>query len=153
MLCAPACEHRRYFHQADRLEPICIAGARSLIAAVTVLCYLRVKKQSIVVTSKALRYVFPMCYLFMLVSANKLTTRQRHVLQYTAPIFIMLYSLCSPAEVQHFRRFHGASDLLWDFHFLCGKSPPGQWLGNLIASLRVFSCRTFSVGRSGEKKK
>jgi drug/metabolite transporter (DMT)-like permease len=158
LLCACLWSIAGIFIKLIDWNPFAIAGARSLIAAVTVFCYLRFKKHNIVVTSRSLSVMFFLCATFLcFVSANKLTTAANAiVLQYTAPIFIMLYS------VLFLRQKFGFSDVLTVLATFFGISiffveslRQGQWLGNLIAVFAgIFLAGTFlSVGRSDEDEK
>lgn len=75
-------------------NPFVIAGFRGLFAAVTVGIYMLVKKQKLVLSRPVLISAFFLAATFFcFVSANKLTTAANAiVLQFTAPIFIMLIS-------------------------------------------------------------
>lgn len=71
-----------------------IAGGRSLFAALTVLCYMVLTRQRILLTRGTLLSGILLCGVFIcFVMANKYTTAANAiVLQYTAPIFILLFS-------------------------------------------------------------
>jgi drug/metabolite transporter (DMT)-like permease len=75
-------------------NPFVIAGFRALFAAVTVGIYMRVKKQKLILSKNVLISAFFLAATFFcFVSANKLTTAANAiVLQFTSPIFIMLFS-------------------------------------------------------------
>ena len=75
-------------------NPFVIAGARGLLAAVTVGIYMLITKQKLVITKNVvLSAVFLSATFLCFVSATKLTTAAHAiVLQFTAPIFIMLFS-------------------------------------------------------------
>jgi drug/metabolite transporter (DMT)-like permease len=75
-------------------NPFVIAGARGLLAAVTVGIYMLITKQKLVITKNVvLSAMFLSATFLCFVSANKLTTAANAiVLQFTAPIFIMLFS-------------------------------------------------------------
>ena len=67
-----------------------ITGIRSLIAGLTVLVYIRIKKYRIIINRRTLVPAAIMaCVYFCFVGANKLTTSANAiVLQFTAPLFI-----------------------------------------------------------------
>lgn len=72
-----------------------IAGGRSLFAALTVLVYMAVTKQRIIVSRDTLVSGGLLAMVFLcFVVANKLTTPANAiVLQYTAPIFVLIFSM------------------------------------------------------------
>lgn len=72
-----------------------IAGGRSLFAALTVLAYMAVTKQRIIVSRDTLVSGVLLAMVFLcFVAANKLTTPANAiVLQYTAPIFVLIFSM------------------------------------------------------------
>lgn len=74
------------------MNPFAIAGMRSLFAAITVLIFIKLTKKSIVVSKRSVTSALFLCLTFMaFVTANKLTTAANAiVLQFTAPIFVML---------------------------------------------------------------
>ena len=71
-----------------------ITGIRSLIAGLTVLVYIRIKKYRIIINRRTLVPAAIMaCVYFCFVGANKLTTSANAiVLQFTAPLFIVVFS-------------------------------------------------------------
>lgn len=71
-----------------------IAGFRALFAAVTVGIFMLIKRQKLILSKNVLLSAFFLsATFFCFVSANKLTTAANAiVLQFTAPIFIMLFS-------------------------------------------------------------
>lgn len=75
-------------------NPFVIAGFRSLIAAATVYIFMLVTKQKVRITKNVLISMFFLAATFLcFVSANKLTySANAIVLQYTAPIFLMVFS-------------------------------------------------------------
>jgi drug/metabolite transporter (DMT)-like permease len=75
-------------------NPFVIAGFRGLFAAVTVGVYMLATKQRVVLTKNVMLCAFFLAATFFcFVSANKLTTAANAiVLQFTSPIFIMLFS-------------------------------------------------------------
>lgn len=77
------------------LNPFVIAGFRSLFAAITVLVFMISRREKIVFTRNvAISAFFLSSTFFAFVSANKLTTAANAiVLQYTAPVFILIASV------------------------------------------------------------
>ena len=75
-------------------NPFVIAGWRSLIAALCVLVFVKLYKLPLKFTKRsALNGLFMMLTFFAFVAANKLTTAANAiVLQFTTPIFLMIYS-------------------------------------------------------------
>lgn len=71
-----------------------IAGGRSLFAALTVVVYMAVTKQKLILSKNTLVSGILLCGVFLcFVTANKFTTAANAiVLQYTAPIFILIFS-------------------------------------------------------------
>lgn len=82
-----------------------IAGMRSLIAAIVVALFMRFSKQKLKINrASVMSGILITCTFFAFVSANKLTTAANAiVLEFTAPIFIMIIS----ALVFH-QHFHKA---------------------------------------------
>ena len=76
------------------LNGFVIAGGRSLFAALTVLAYMALTKQRIILSRDTIVSGILLCGVFIcFVVANKYTTAANAiVLQYTAPIFILLFS-------------------------------------------------------------
>ena len=72
-----------------------IAGGRSLFAAITVLVYMALTKQRIIFSRDTLiSGGLLACVFLCFVGANKLTTPANAiVLQYTAPIFVLIFSM------------------------------------------------------------
>lgn len=75
-------------------NPFLIAGWRSLIAAATVVVYMLITKQKFVISKTVLiNGLFEGLLFIAFVSSNKLTTSANAiVLQFTCPIFLMVYS-------------------------------------------------------------
>ncbi|MEG0875797.1 MAG: DMT family transporter [Oscillospiraceae bacterium] len=119
-------------------NPMAIAGWRSLIAAVVVLIFLRINKIPIKISPRAALNGALMCFTFLsFVVANKLTTAANAiVLQFTAPVFLMLYSVV--IFHQKFRRADALAVLVTMGGialFFFDQLRPGYLLGNLIAIL------------------
>lgn len=77
------------------MNPFVIAGGRSLFAALTVLVFMAVTKQRIILSRDTLISGILLAGVFLcFVAANKMTTPANAiVLQYTAPIFVLLFSM------------------------------------------------------------
>lgn len=75
-------------------NPLVIAGFRSLFAALTVLVYMLFTRQKILLNKNIVKSAFFLCGTFLcFVAANKFTTSANAiVLQFSAPVFIMLFS-------------------------------------------------------------
>ncbi len=71
-----------------------IAGGRSLFAALTVVVYMVITKQKFIISRDTVVSGILLCGVFIcFVGANKLTTAANAiVLQYTAPIFVLIFS-------------------------------------------------------------
>ena len=89
-----------------------IAGGRSLFAALTVLAYMALTKQKIIFSRDTLVSGILLCGDFIcFVVANKYTTAANAiVLQYTAPIFILIFSFLFLQKAACTGRCHGAAD-------------------------------------------
>lgn len=115
-----------------------ITSLRSLVAGITVLVYIRIKKYRIIVNRTILTAGILMGLLFVcFVGANKLTTAANAiVLQFTAPLFIVVFSAVL------FRKKIRRTDLAAVIITLAGismfffdKLETGYLLGNFIAIL------------------
>lgn len=75
-------------------NPVAIAGVRAMVAATTVLVYLKLTRIPIRITARTWKVAVTMgttCFLFVI--ANKMTTAANAiVLQFTAPVFLLLFS-------------------------------------------------------------
>jgi drug/metabolite transporter (DMT)-like permease len=94
LICAALWSTAGIFIKMIPWNPFVISGIRSLISTIVVAVYMRVAKVPLVFTRKS---VFTGVALFLtftcFVTANKLTTAANAiVLQFTAPVFIMLFS-------------------------------------------------------------
>lgn len=95
VLCAVLWSIAGVFIKFIEMNPLVIAGGRSLFAAITVIVYMAVTKQRFIVsrdtlTSGALLAAVFLCF----VAANKMTTAANAiVLQYTAPVFVLIFSM------------------------------------------------------------
>ena len=140
------------------LSPMVIAGFRGLFAGLTVGIYMLVTKQKLVISRDVcLCAFFLAATFFCFVSANKLTTAANAiVLQFTSPIFIMLFSAVL------FRQKFGVSDYvtaLLTFAgvavFFVGGLHQGHLTGDLVAVLAgVFMAGMYlSVSRTDASQK
>lgn len=77
------------------MNPFVIAGGRSFFAAITVLVYMKATKQRIIVSRDTMLSGVLLALVFLcFVAANKMTTPANAiVLQYTAPIFVLIFSM------------------------------------------------------------
>lgn len=116
-------------------NPLVIAGMRSLIAACVVVVYLKVIRQKVIVNRDSiLSGVFMSLTFLAFVTANKLTTSANAiVLQFTAPVFILILSAL------FYRQKMRKADLAVVLFTLSGialfffdQFSPGNLLGNLI---------------------
>ena len=75
-------------------NPFVISGFRSLFSAITVFIFMIIAKKKFVINKKAVIMATCMSIVFLLfVSANKLTTAANAiVLQFTAPVFVLIVS-------------------------------------------------------------
>lgn len=102
LLCAALWSIAGIFIKLIPWNPLVIAGFRSLIAAAAIFVIIRLRGVKIIIS----RHVFVTASLMALtflsfVAANKLTTAANAIaLQYTSPLFIMLYSVI----FQHIRQ-------------------------------------------------
>ncbi len=77
------------------MNPFVIAGGRSLFAAITVMIYMAVTKQRFIISKDTLTSGVLLASVFLcFVASNKMTTAANAiVLQYTAPIFVLIFSM------------------------------------------------------------
>ena len=158
LLCAALWSIAGLFIKAIPWNPLVIAGARSLVASAVVLLYMRARGMRPRFGRGALRSGVMLCLTFMaFVTANKLTTSANTiVLQYSAPVFIMVIS--AVAFRQRFRRADywvvGITVLGIALCFL-DKLAAGNMLGNLIAVLSgLFLAGMYvATGRTDETQR
>lgn len=95
VLCATLWSIAGVFIKFIEMNPLVIAGGRSLFAALTVIIYMSVTKQKLILSRDTLVSGLLLCSVFLcFVGANKLTTAANAiVLQYTAPIFVLIFSV------------------------------------------------------------
>lgn len=139
-------------------HPFVIAGLRGVFSAITVGVFMLVTRQKLVLSRRVfLSAFFLTATFFCFISANKLTTAANAiVLQYTAPIFILLYS----AVV--FKQRFKFSDILTVVLtsggiaiFFFGGLKSSHLAGNLVGILSgIFMAGMYvSVGRSEKTEK
>ena len=129
-----------------------IAGLRSLVAGLVVLCFMRLRGLRLVVTRETVvPGIFMAGLFFCFVGANKLTTAANAIaLQYTAPLFLMLFSVVFLHE-----KLRGADVIaacvtfLGVVLFFLDQLGPGRVAGNLVAILSgvFFALMYLNLGR------
>ena len=135
-------------------SPLLIAGGRSLLAAVVVGGYMAVKKVPIKVCkySVGAGVSLALC-LLLFVAANKMTTAANAiVLQYTAPIFILLVSALFFKQKLHRREILAVLGTMGGIVlFFFDQLSPGSVAGNILAILAgAFLGTMFTlVGQGG----
>lgn len=135
-------------------HPLLIAGGRSLIAAAVLGGYMAVKKVPVKVSRYSVGAGISLCACFLLfVAANKLTTAANAiVLQYTAPIFILIVSAVffrDPLKKREVLAVLGTVAGMVLFFF--DQLSPGNIFGNVMAILAgAFLGTMFTlVGKAG----
>lgn len=117
-------------------NPFVLAGGRSLVAVMVLVIFIKLNKIPFIFTKKTILpglFMSVTCVSF--VAANKLTTAANAiVLQFTAPVFIMIFS------VLFFKRKFLRADVMAVFFTLMGISlffldqlTPGRLFGNIVA--------------------
>ncbi len=123
-------------------NPLVIAGWRSLLSAVCVLVYQRLNRQTFRLNRASIRSGIFLAVTFLLfVSANKLTTAANAiVLQFTAPVFILIFSalflkqkVTLPDLLTVLFTMGGISLFFFD------QLSPGNLFGNFVAIASGFS--------------
>ena len=135
LLCAAMWSTGGIFIKLLPWNSLVIAGLRSLIAGLTVYGYMRWKRIPIRIDRRSLLGGGFMCLTFLLfVGANKRTTAANAiVLQFTAPVFILLYS-----GILFHKRFARRDVLAVAFTlggivlFFLDQMAPGKLLGNFL---------------------
>ena len=135
-------------------HPLLIAGGRSLIAAAVLGGYMAFKKIPVRVSRYSVGAGVSLCLCFLLfVAANKLTTAANAiVLQYTAPIFILIVSALffrDPLKKREILAVLGTVAGMVLFFF--DQLSPGNLFGNVMAILAgAFLGTMFTlVGKAG----
>ena len=135
-----------------------IAGMRSAVAGLTILLYMRLAGISYVLNKKTLiSGILSACTYICFVCANKLTTAANAiVLQFTAPVFIVLYtSLVMKKPIKKQDLTVVLFTLVGIALFFLDQLKPGYSLGNFVAiAAGVFMAGIFiSVGElEGEQR-
>ncbi len=95
LLCACMWSIAGLFIKKIDWHPVVIAGFRSLFAAATVAVYMLITRQRLLINKAIIKSALFLAATFLcFVGANKLTTAANAImLQFTAPIFIMLFSV------------------------------------------------------------
>jgi drug/metabolite transporter (DMT)-like permease len=158
LACATLWSIAGIFIKLIALSPLVIAGFRGLFAGITVGVYMLVTKQKLMISKQVLICAFLLAATFFcFVSANKLTTAANAiVLQFTSPIFIMLFSV---VLFRHkFRPSYYVTALLTFVGvavFFVGGLHQGHLAGDLIAMLAgVFMAGMYiSVSRTDASEK
>lgn len=117
-------------------NPLAIAGSRSGIAAIVMLCYLR--KPKIHLNKNMVLGACSYAALLMLfVTANKLTTSANAILlQFTAPIWVALFSFWFLKEKVEKSDWITIAVVMFGMYlFFIGDLQPGHMIGNAIAVL------------------
>ena len=117
-------------------HPMTIAGARAFFAGVTVLVYIRLRRLPFILNRQTLLTGTAMCLCCTLfVLGNKMTTAANAiVLQYTAPVFLLLFSVVFLHK--KFRRMDVAAvlfTLLGIALFFFDQMDAGKLAGNLVS--------------------
>ena len=136
LICAAMWSIGGIFIKQINWNPFVIAGWRSLIAAVTVLIFVKLAGIKLHFTGRSALNGLCMCVTFFaFVGANKLTTAANSiVLQFTAPIFLMVYGAVFFGK--KFRRadiFAALFTLLGIALFFLDRLESGYILGNFVA--------------------
>jgi len=117
---------------------MCIAGSRSLVAVVPFIIYMRLRNLKLVWNRKTLgNGLLLMLLTFLFVNATKLTTAANAIiLQFTAPIFLVLISMLFLGKRYRGRDFV-AVILTFAGIALCfaDQLSPGSMLGNILGLL------------------
>lgn len=135
-----------------------IAGGRSLFAALTVVVYMAITKQKFIISRDTVVSGILLCGVFIcFVGANKLTTAANAiVLQYTAPIFVLIFSTLFLHKKP--RAFDVAAvmlTLVGVVLFFIADIDAGSMLGNILAVVAgaFFGGMFVAVGNTkGEEK-
>lgn len=138
LLCACLWSIAGLFIKKINWNPIVIAGFRSLFAAGTVVVYTAFRRQKLFFNKRIAKSAFFLAATFLcFVAANKLTTAANAImLQFTAPIFIMLFSVIFRKEKFPLRDILTVLITLGGISlFMIDGIDGGQTLGNLMGLL------------------
>jgi len=136
LVCATLWSIAGIFIKLIDANPFVIAGFRSLFAAITVFCYIKISNTRIVVSKRSVLNGAILCMLFfMFVGSNKLTTAANAiVLQFTSPIFLMIYSaLIFKKKFRKIDIFAAIFTLIGVGLCFADELEGGHLLGNIIA--------------------
>ena len=146
------------FFKLIHCHPIVIAGIRSVFAAVTMLIFMFIRREKIVINRNVLlSAVFLSLTFICFVTANKMTTAANAiVIQYTAPVFILIFSVVFLH--QRFSRMDiivVVATLLGISMFFLDKLDAGQMLGNVVALGSGISMAVMyiAVGNANEEER
>jgi drug/metabolite transporter (DMT)-like permease len=156
LLCAALWSTGGLFIKLIPWNPFVIAGWRSLVAAATVLVFLRVSKTRFRIDgSSVVMGVFMSLTFLAFVTANKLTTAANAiVLQFTSPLFIVVFSAL------FFREKFRKGDIFAIFFamggialFFLDSLDPGRLAGNIVAigAGLVMAAMYIGIGRGSEE--
>jgi len=156
LLCATLWSTGGIFIKLIPWNPFVIAGWRSLISASTVLIFLLASKTKFRFNLRSVVIGLFMSFTFLaFVTANKLTTAANAiVLQFTAPLFLMVFSALLFRE-----KFRKADILAVIFTiggialFFFDKLDKGSMMGNLVAifSGAVMAAMYLAIGKGDEE--
>ena len=113
-----------------------VAGLRSLIAGLTIAAYILIKGMRIIINRRTLiTGVFTACVYTCFAVANKLTTAANAiVLQFTSPVFIVIFSaLILKKRIRRSDALVVSFTLLGIALFFFDQLRPGYILGNFVA--------------------
>jgi drug/metabolite transporter (DMT)-like permease len=153
LICAVLWSTGGIFIKMIEWHPLVIAGARSLISAFMVFLFLRITNQKLFFNRQVILTAFFMSATFIcFVIANKLTTAANAiVLQFTSPIYIMLFSaLFLKAKFRLFDILTVVLTLGGIFLFMLDGIETGHTLGNIMALIAgIFFAGTYlSIGEN-----
>jgi drug/metabolite transporter (DMT)-like permease len=158
ILCAALWSTAGIFIKVLPWHPLVIAGLRSLISAIVFIVYMRYIKSGFVINKHSiLSGVFLSGTFIFFIAANKLTTSANAiVLQYTAPMFIIVLS----ALIFHQRFRLGdivavAVTTIGISLFFLDRLSSGNLLGNIVAIIAglFFASMFIATSRADEKSR
>lgn len=141
-----------------QMNPIVLAGGRSLFAALSVIVYMAFTKQKFIVSRDTVISGVLLCGVFIcFVGANKYTTAANAiVLQYTAPIFVLIFSVVFlHKKPRAFDVLAVLLTLVGVVAFFLGSLNAGKMLGNILGVVAgmFFGGMFVAVGNSkGDEK-
>lgn len=159
LLCALLWSIGGIFIKAIPWNAFAIAGARSLIAAVVIGCYIAFRRFRFLVTKKTLTMMacLSVTY-FAFITATKLTTAANAiVLQFTAPLYVLLYNSLFCKRKLHIADYAVVAVTILGVAicFLDDLGRGGSLLGNLIALFSgvTFAAMLISTGNAPEEER